>query len=239
MRDTLRQLIEIERIDSEIDRLDGELKKFPAERRMITGEIEQAEQVVAAARAMLESEELEERRLESKMRDQEELILRLNHQTAQVSSNQAYTALQHELDAAEAAKTEFETLALEHMEAIDRAKEAIGAAQEKLRSLEALAPEKNRELDAREQGLEAERAENVSAREKVSVGVDAGILKRYEAIRRKRQPAIALLDGNSCSRCRIVLPRIRLSEIVRLEQVHECSSCKRLLAPATVLDEGD
>ena len=107
MQQTLRQLIETEKASAEIDRLDAELAKFPVEHELIASELREAEEEVNQAKSALEHEELEERRLESQMRDQEELILKLTHQSAQVSSNQAYTALQNELEAAEMAKTEF------------------------------------------------------------------------------------------------------------------------------------
>ncbi len=238
LQKTLRALIETEQADGEIDLLDDELAKLPAEQQLIANETRQAEQAVVDARSVLEREELEERRLESQMRDQEELLLRLNHQSAQVSSNQAYTALQHELDAAEAAKTNFETLALEHMEAIDRAKEALSVAEEKQVVAAAIAPKKAHEIDLRRKQGEAKRAEVVALREKACAGIDVKIMKRYQSIRKKKQPAIAVLHEKSCPQCRIGLPRVRVSEILRAEELFECTNCKRLLAPAKIFDAG-
>ncbi|MBW2725314.1 MAG: hypothetical protein JRE71_13080 [Deltaproteobacteria bacterium] len=238
MRETLRALIETEKLDGEIDRLDLESANFPGEEQLVTDEIQRAKEAVAAAREVLEHAELEERRLESSMRDQEELILRLNHQSAQVSSNQAYTALQHELDAADAAKTEFETLALEHMEAIDRGKEVLASVEEKRLAVEAAAPNKNHEIDERRKQVKTKRAEAVVARDETCAAIDAKILKRYRSIRQKKQPAIGVLDGTNCPHCRIGLPRMRVSEILRLEDVFECSNCKRMLAPEKIYGEG-
>jgi predicted nucleic acid-binding Zn-ribbon protein len=237
LRETLRALIETEKFDGEIDRLDLESANFPGEEQLVTDEIQRAKEAVAAAREVLEHAELEERRLESSMRDQEELILRLNHQSAQVSSNQAYTALQHELDAADAAKTEFETLALEHMEAIDRGQEALASVEEKRLAFEAAAPDKNHEIDERRKEVEAKRAEVVAVRDETCAVIDARIMKRYRAIRQKKQPAVGVLAGTNCPHCRIGLPRMRVSEILRLEDVFECSNCKRLLAPEKIYDE--
>lgn len=234
MQETLRRLIETEKFESEIDRLDEELAKFPFQKQLIVMEVRKAEQEVAVARERLELAQLEERRLESQMRDQEALILRLNHQSAQVSSNQAYTALQHELDAAEASKTKFETLALEHMEAIDLGKEALATAEAKRIAVEAAAPKKSEEIDLRRNEVEAKRSGVVVVRDEVCVAIDARILKRYRTIREKKQPAIGVLEGSSCPHCRIGLPRMRVSEILRLENVFECSNCKRMLAPAKI-----
>ena len=239
LQEILRQLIETEKFDGEIDLLDEKLAKFPAEIARVASDIAQAEQQVASERSVLETEELEERRLESQMRVQEELILKLNHQTAQVSSNQAYTALQHEIDAAETAKTEFETLALEHMELIDRAKQALKAAQGQLLDFEEASPDKLVEIDTRRESVEAERSKVTALREGECAGIEAGIMKRYQATRMKKRPAIVVLNGDSCPHCKMVLPRIRVSEVKRLEDIFECTNCKRLLAPAKIYPAQD
>lgn len=231
MQQTLRQLIETEKASAEIDRLDAELAKFPVEHELIASELREAEEEVNQAKSALEHEELEERRLESQMRDQEELILKLTHQSAQVSSNQAYTALQNELEAAEMAKTEFETQALEHMEAIDAAKTVVGLAEEKLAEFVTAAPGRGEEIDSRRKVAEGERVAAVAWRAKECDGVDPKIMKRFDAVRAKKQPAVAILSTTSCPECKLVLPRIRYSEINRLEEIFECSNCKRLLAP--------
>jgi predicted nucleic acid-binding Zn-ribbon protein len=239
LQEILRQLIETEKFDGEIDLLDVQLTKFPDEVRLVASEIAEVEQQVASQRSALETEELEERRLESQMRVQEELSLKLNHQTAQVSSNQAYTALQNEIDAAEASKAEFETLALEHMEAIDRAKTVLSDAQQRLAALEAASPERLGEIDTRREGVEAMLHKVVASRDRECAGIEAKIMKRYLATRKKKRPAIVVLDGDVCPHCKIVLPKMRVSEVVRLEGIFECPSCKRLLAPAKIYPKAD
>ena len=103
MQEAMRQLVRTQKVDTAIAVIEGELAKFPAERSAIDAEMEGVREEIAREKAELESAELEERRVENSMRDQETLIERLNRQSADVSSNQAYTALQHELDAAEEA----------------------------------------------------------------------------------------------------------------------------------------
>jgi predicted nucleic acid-binding Zn-ribbon protein len=235
LQQILLQLIEIEKICAEIDVHDTKLAAFPGEHAVVANELATAEAEVAKAREHLEKEELEERRLESRMRDQEALILKFNHQSGQVSSNQAYTALQHELEAAEASKAEFETNALEHMEAIDAAKASLAIKEEKLAGLVATAPEKGSNIDGRQKVVEAERVVAVASRGKASEGIEVKTMKRFEAVRARKQPAIAVLSTTSCPECRMVLPRLRYSEINRLEEILDCSSCRRLLAPEKIL----
>ncbi len=236
MEATFKQLVAIEAVCAEIDRLDGLLAEFPAEEEVVAAGVRDAQGALEAARATLEHEELEERRLESAMKDQEALILKLNHQSAQVASNEAYTALQNELDAAEAAKTDFETQALEHMEAIDAAKEVVAKAEAELARVEGEAPGKLADIAERRSGVEGEREGELAKRAKLAESIEAKVMKRFETVRARKRPAIAVLETNSCPQCKIVLPRMRVSEILALEEIHDCSSCKRLLAPAKAFE---
>ncbi len=234
MEATFKLLVDLEAICAEIDRLDERLAEFPGEEAVVAAGVRDAKAALEAARATLENEELEERRLESAMKDQEALILKLNHQSAQVASNEAYTALQNELDAAEAAKTDFETQALEHMEAIDAAKEVVANEEATLTSVEAAAPGQLADIAARRKAIEEERAGQLGEHEKTAQGIDPKLLTRFEKVRKRKKPAIGIIDGKTCPQCKIALPRVRVSEIMALEGVYDCPSCKRLLAPAKV-----
>jgi len=236
VQETMRQLIRTQKVDAAISVIDGELAKFPIERAAIEAEMNSIREEIVAAKADLESAELEERRVENKMRDQEALIERLNHQSGQVSSNQAYTALQHELDAAADAKAEFETAALEHMESIDTARGCVAQAEERLAGLEAAAPGKKADIGSRKSVLNEDRTKQVELRGKESAGIDLKVMARYDRIRERKQPAVVVIDGKSCPECKIVLPRLRLSEIMRLEELHACTSCKRLLVSSRVME---
>ena len=236
MQHTLKQLVATEGASAAIDRIDAELSEFPAEQERVADGVRMAEAAVADAQAALEQVELEERRLESAMRDQEERILKLTRQSAEVASNQAYTALQNELESAENAKAEFETRALEHMESIDAAKETLAEVEQACRAVKVAAPDQVAEIDSRRKAAEVERETQVEKRAHESEGIDAKLMKRFEAIRAKKQPAIAIIEGKACPECKIVLPRIRLTEIMSLEEIYDCTSCKRILAPAKAFE---
>lgn len=236
MKEVFHELVALEAVSAEIDRLDGLLAEFPAEEEVIAAGLRDAEAKLTAARAALEHEELEERRLESAMKDQEALILKLNHQSADVASNEAYTALQNELDAAEAAKTEFETHALEHMEAIDAAKEVVAEAEKALARVEGEAPGQRDDIAQRRSGVESEKVVALEKRAAIADRIEARVLKQFDTIRARRRPAIAVLEGKSCPQCKIMLPRLLVTEILALDKIHTCSSCKRLLAPAKAFE---
>jgi predicted nucleic acid-binding Zn-ribbon protein len=233
----MRQLIVIRDIDEEIAVVTRELGRIPEERETIERELLAARETLAQAKARLESEEVEERRLEGKMREQEALLQRLNAQSAQITSPHAYEALQHELEHAGTASSEFETRALELMESIDQVRGELAAAEGRLQRAEERTPTQLDELSVREKRLTAEREALLERREKACQRLDASLLAHYERVAQQRRPAVGIFEGEVCPECRITLPTMRASEIQRAQKVHACSSCHRLLVPVQALRE--
>jgi predicted nucleic acid-binding Zn-ribbon protein len=233
----MRQLILLRDIDEEIAGVGSGLARIPEERETIERELVAARETLAQAKQLLEDQEAEERRLEGRMREQEALLQRLNAQSVQVTSSQAYQALQHELDNAGRASSEFETRALELMEAIDQVRGEVAAAESRLQEAEERSPAQLDEISRREGQLTAERETLLERREKACQRLDAQLLAHYERVAQKRRPAVGIFEGKVCPECRIALPTMRASEIQRAEKVHACSSCQRLLVPVQALSE--
>ncbi len=231
MQDTMRRLLATQVIDSEIRDVREGLEQIPLERSALESAIARAGEVVVAAKSLLEREELEERQLESQMRDQEAVLKKLDDQSSQVTTTQAYEALQHEIEHASSLKSEFETRALELMETIDGAKSDLARSQGTYADLESAAPGRRGDLSSRDAALNAQLVDLGDQRARVVTDIDPKILARYNRILAKHHPAVCVLSGKSCPECRIVLPRQTYSEIRRGEQIHSCTNCLRLLVP--------
>ena len=233
----MRQLIVLRDIDEEIATVGSDLARIPEEREAIECELVAARETLAQTKESLESDEVEERRLEGKMREQEALLQRLNAQSAQVTSPHAYEALKHELEHAGTASSEFETRALELMESIDQLRGEVSAAEDRLQRAEERAPTQLDELSEREKRLTAESEALLERREKAGHRLDASLLAHYERVAQQRRPAVGIVEGETCSECRMALPTMRASEIQRAQKVHACSCCHRLLVPVQALRE--
>ena len=205
----MRQLVVIRDIDAEISVVASGLVRIPEEREAIERELGAAREAIAQAKALLEEQQVEERRLEAKMREQETLLQRLNAQSVQVTSAQAYQALQHELEQAGAASSEFETRALELMESIDQVRGELAAARDRLQRAEEQAPGRLAELSAREKRLTAEREALAERREKACQCLDASLLANYERVAQQRRPAVGIFAGKVCPECGIAVPTMR------------------------------
>ncbi len=233
----MRQLVLIRDVDEELAAVDEELARIPEDRQSTEDELALAGETLAQARQLLADQELEERRLEARMSEQEALLERLNAQTSQVTSPQAYAALQHEIEHASEASSEFETRALELMEAIDRGRGEVAAAEDRLRRAEEETPAQLDELTQRERRRVAERETLVERRQKSCQCLDSRLLAHYERVAVKRRPAVGVFETEVCPVCGVAVPTQRASEIKSARAVHACSSCHRLLVPAQALRE--
>jgi predicted nucleic acid-binding Zn-ribbon protein len=161
VHEALRRLVDLQRVDETRHRLELELAAIPARRSGFDARESEARDHAARARAALDAAQLELRRAEATLRDQEASKQRLDGQQSQVKSNTAYTALLHEIDAATATISETETRILELMDAVQAArKEAEDAERGLAASEEALRAERQAlEIRAEELGKERARAE--------------------------------------------------------------------------------
>jgi predicted nucleic acid-binding Zn-ribbon protein len=60
-------------------------------------------------------------------------------------------------------------------------------------------------------------------------GIDKEFLEKYEAARRMNSDVIAILERNTCQGCYMSVPPQLVIEVLRLESLHSCPNCQRLL----------
>ncbi len=229
MLDGLKKLLDLKRIDAELNALEAEGAGLPARREQIARARAESDERLAGAKSAAEGAELEQRRLEAEIRDREELRARLEGQSAQVKSNEAYRALLHEIEQANSAISERETRVLELMDEIDEARTLLAATEEDRRTSHARLDAEGRSLDVREEQLLKELARVRAARSETCAAIDHELLAHYERVASRRQPAVALVSGELCLGCQVRLPPQQYIELLSGDRIVTCGSCTRIL----------
>ncbi|MCZ6464249.1 MAG: hypothetical protein O7A09_07910 [Proteobacteria bacterium] len=232
----LDALLDVHRHDSRLAAIEAELATFPEARERAAQARERTGKDVEQATARLEEAEREQRRLEGALLDQEALTVRLDGQTLEVKSNQAYQILLHEIENSKKSCSELETRILELLDQVDASRSALDAARTRARDTEARGAELEAKITEREAGLESERAQLAAARAEHAERVEAGLLSRYERIAARTLPALAAVAGGACGICHMAVPRQRGIEIEREEALFSCPGCHRLLLPGGALE---
>jgi len=229
MHEASQRLTELQLCDEELWAREQEHAALPARRAQLAAERAEAEAATLRSREGLTQAEAAQRRCESELQDHEAQRRKLESQQHQVKTNDAYTALLHEIERAQQAISDCETRLLEGMDAIEAARatfavaEAAGRETAKRQSAEA------QSLDAREKELDAELARLRAARARVIAGCEPKLIELYERIATRRRPVVARVKGTLCLGCRVDIPAQLVIEIQRGERVITCGNCQRIL----------
>jgi len=225
----LQGLVDLSKVDVQLAALEEEKAALPAKRAALDEARSASQAAEEAARAAVDVAEQEQRRHEAVAQDKEVLLHKLEGQQHQVKTNEAYTALLHEMDEARAAISEAETRILEAMEAIEEARSEADRAASRAQAARARADEDESALEAREKALEERIAALQRERAGLADGVDATLLARYARIASRRRPAVAVVERETCMGCRVGIPPQAVLELRRAESLITCGHCQRIL----------
>lgn len=232
MLEGVTELLALQQIDSRLLELQGRLDQVAPRRSAAAGELAESQSRVQRAVDALREAELAQRQAEAALTDREAQVRRLEGQQHQIKTNDAYTALLHEIDAARAAISELETGILEAIERV----ETCAAAQQREQGAAAAVAQRvgaaQAAIDREEAGLSAQRDELAAQRSTASARVPAALLEIYERVRARRQPAVVAVQGDLCLGCRVNIPPQLAQELVRAQQIVSCGNCRRILVRA-------
>lgn len=229
MTHDLARLLALQGIDDSLRTLEQEQAGLPEARARLSARRSASERSLAEADLALQDAERRRRELETRLQDQEALLQRLEGQQHQVRSNEAYTALLHEMDAAREAISECETGVLLCLEEIEELEGRLAAARETHAAVEAELEAAGRALDEREAALREEIGHLQEARAKEAAGIPAPLLRQYERIAAHRWPALARVSGEVCSACRIGIPPQQVLVLLQGDEIVTCGACHRIL----------
>jgi predicted nucleic acid-binding Zn-ribbon protein len=225
----LQGLVELSRLDMQLAALLEDQGSLPGRRSAAAAQRSAAEARVEAAREELTRAELEQRKSEVAAQDQEALLRKLQGQQFQVKTNDAYTALLHEMERAQAAISEAETHVLEAMEVIETARARQREAESERRNVVAHVEGEERICDEREKELSQQIAKLREVRDATATRIEKPLLARYEKIATRRRPAITMVVAQTCQGCRVGIPPQLVIEIQRGAEPIACPTCARLL----------
>jgi predicted nucleic acid-binding Zn-ribbon protein len=225
----LQSLVDLSQVDTHLADREQERSGIPAKRSACGEQRAQAEARLEAAREAVGEAELAQRRAEGEVREHEALLAKLEGQQHQVKSNEAYTALLHEMEQARRAISDAETRILEAMEAIEQANREFASGDRDAAALRERLEREERALDERDQRLQKEVSELRQRRDEIARGLEPRLLERYERIAARRSPAVAVVTQELCLGCRVDIPPQSYIEILKGEALITCERCHRIL----------
>lgn len=234
-RESVKPLLELQRVDSSIDRLVHRRSDLPEQRELdLLGERRAgvAEQHAEKGTA-LDAIVREQMKLEN---DVGLIDQKLKHERdrlygGEISNPKELTTIQAELDALERRKAHMEDQILDLLEQREELEGVVGGLRRMLDEMDAEVAETTGRRDAATVEIDRELTELRARRAELAPTLPAEILETYEDIRaRKGGVAVGALEEGTCRACGLPLSPAALDEIRRSEDpLPRCENCRRLL----------
>ena len=240
LKQQLALLYQLQERDSELLSIHQKLQDIPRQIAQSEAEVTKHEEDTAAKSAELAAVEKEQRAKNAELEMNAEQREKYKNEQRSVTSNEAYSALERQIDFLDDKDAETEDLLLHLMEDHDRLKAELAELETKVQQEKKKSDTDTEQLRQQLQKLEAERQEKMKARTAFLPKIDKVYRDEYHrwmkaqlasqsGAARAKAGFVALGKNGTCSSCRMAIQPQTLKEAQKYEKLVYCSSCKRLL----------
>ncbi len=232
MQKSLQRLLDLQAIDVRLNQVRARLATFPQK-------IATAEARVAASRAELDQAKAaqvatvrDRKKYELDVEQWKDRVRKYRDQTSQVKTNEAYKALQHEVELAEAEIAKAEDRLLEQMVNAEDYDRRVKISERRLKEIEEDVRGERAMLDAEKASAEKDLSALNAERAAIVADIPENLLDHYGRIAKKHGGiALAELRDERCSACGMrVRPHV-FQEMQRGadDKMFHCETCTRIL----------
>ncbi len=247
LRQQLARLYRLQERDSELLSIHQKLQDIPRQIAQLEAGVTESEEETAAKSAEVAEVEKEQRAKNAELEMNAEQREKYKNEQRSVTSNEAYTALERQIEFLDDKDVETEDVLLNLMEDHDRLKAELTELEAKVTEEKEKADTDTEQLRQELQTLEAERDEKMKARRAFLPKIDKARRDEYnrwmKAQLSSRSGAARAKTGfialgkkgtgpdkkSTCSACRMAIQPQTFKEAQKYEKLVYCSSCKRLL----------
>jgi predicted nucleic acid-binding Zn-ribbon protein len=229
-KESIQVLFDLQARDTAIDKLKHHLSTIPAEidglRKTAEAEKAKAEELKNESKKL----QVDRKNKEIELATKEDLIKKHQGDLNNVKSNDAFKALQHEIDNAKKDKGTIEEQVLVLM---DQADELVKREKQEAKRVEAHKAEievQVKQIEAEAEKVKADLAAKQTEREQAAAQIPPAMLKQYDAIRvRKSGLALVPVRGENCGGCNLKLTPQTIVDVKKHTKLVTCESCQRIL----------
>ena len=236
MREKLKALAELQKVDLEIQSLRKSAEVHPKQVSELEKELAAARSAVEAERARLADVERQKRSLEQNIQDDKDKVKKWEARLAEQRSTREYAALAREIDIAKKANQTMAEELVELGKTLAAAREAAKVKEQEFAARQDQIAGKISELKSKIDESQGQVRELEEKRGKVTGSVDGTLLKRYDTIRKKRMPALVSVIGGTCQGCNMNVPPQLYNTLRSTLGSDVCPSCNRIIYASEALE---
>jgi predicted nucleic acid-binding Zn-ribbon protein len=225
----LEKLVDLQRLESHRKQLETQAAQIPEQKAALESALALERSRLEAVREELAASQKTRRQLEADLQDLEVKRSKYKGQLMEVKTNKEYTAMLHEIEAAEREIRSREDLVLVEMQ---KGEDLSAASKQEERTFKAAEERHHRELktldeDAKTLGTQVEVAK--AACDALAVTIPSDALELFQRVAGRRGAAVAEARDEMCQLCHLKLRPQMWVEIRRNEAITQCPGCNRIL----------
>jgi predicted nucleic acid-binding Zn-ribbon protein len=236
LKDKLLALAELQKVDLEIALLRKSAEAWPREMQDLEREVGAVRAAVEAERARAADLERQRKELEQNITAERDKVKKWEHRLAEQRSTREYAALAREIDIARKANVTMQEEIAALTRSLNEAREVVKGKEQELQQHHARIGGQLQELRQRMNTSEAQVAELNKRRSSQAHKVDATLLRRYDAVRKKRMPAMVAVVGGRCTGCNMNIPPQLYNTLCATLEADVCPSCHRIIHATQALE---
>jgi len=229
----LQNLLALQSVDTRLRDVNARLAKFPKKIAEIDGRVAAAKAELGVSKEAKLATIKDRKKYELDVEQWKEKARKYRDQGSQVKTNEAYRALQHEVQTAEDEIAKAEDRLLEQMVASETYDGRIKASEISLKEVEQLARVERSKVEAERAVAEKELAELKIGRERAVAEIPENLLDHYDRIVKKHDGvALAEVRDEKCGSCGMrVRPHViqEMGGVGASDELFHCETCTRIL----------
>lgn len=230
MKEQFRILTELQKVEEKVLRLQSELEKIPRQIAQIDEKIEARKEGYYKAKSTLDEVEKRQRRVETDLKEKEDLLRKSEAKMMEVKTNEELQAASKENENQKVEKAKLEESLTALMAQVDTAKKGMEEADKAFQIAQSDLIEEKKQLEDERKKLATHHEELSVKRSTVKTGLNPSTLAIFDRLSgRIKGQAIAVAENGLCTGCHMRVQPQLYNEMLGFKAVHRCGSCGRLL----------
>lgn len=237
MREKLKALAELQKVDIEIAALRKAAETYPRQIAEIEKELGAARSATEAERSKLTEVELQRRTLEQNITAEKDKVKKWESRLTEQRSTREYAALAREIDIAKKANLNMAEEVVELGKQLSTQKEVLKTKEQEFSTRQGQLGARMEEIRKQMADTDAQAKQLEGSRASVAANVDGSLLRRYETVKKKKLPALsAVLPPGTCQGCNMNVPPQLYNMLRTSLGTDVCPSCHRIIYAVEALE---
>jgi predicted nucleic acid-binding Zn-ribbon protein len=226
----MRALVALQEQDKALDTIQKDIDSVPPRIDAVKADLANEKKRMDAAKAKTLDLEKKKKAKELDVASKDESARKHTGQLNELKSNDAYKAMQAEIEKEKAAAGDIETEILLIMEEIDKSRAEEKTLSAELKKIEDFSKGDLERLEAELSHAKGRHAEAKVKRDAAAEPVPPDLMKVFNHLRSRGKPdaVVPVVDGH-CGSCQMTLSPSMIAEVAKLKSLAVCESCQRIL----------